>query len=582
VGLVLDPRSKQARPVSGVSGGELGGLLAFREEVLLPAQTRLSDLAKVFADSVNRVQHTGIDLRGEPGQDLFAYDAGAGVAATLSLALTDAQQIAAGGPLRVIADALNVAEGEVAVGFEAGPSPKPAILTDVFDPAGGQPTSDRRYELDAFKGLLTLPAGLRDVAIALDTEAGQWPQLFTRDGRHLLGGALTEAQQLQIMASESMMTGATYSADYLNAETEAAAYLGRAYFIGAKATATNSPIYDITGETHQILGLQSEPARLQGGGLDDVDSAIEIAEGALVLNGHDLGAFSGEPTADNLAQWLNEQIATLEISGVTAVVVEQGQQTLDDGAEGVGKKSLALVADDSEVEIRLGFGVGGSPTDMAYLGFRTSLYWDGEVPEDLVVLVTSTIEGTSEVALGATFSGEAVDSLESLREHTFDIDFVTASSYRITDVSTGTVVAERSLDAQNGGIAYRGALISFSTPPVAGDRYRLDANRDGYGDNSNLLALAELEYQKLENGYTIPESYVELSSRIGNVAQQASISNEALAVVYDQAVLARDQVSGVSLDVEAANLIKFQQAYQASAKVMQVATDLFNQILAIR
>jgi flagellar hook-associated protein FlgK len=52
--------------------------------------------------------------------------------------------------------------------------------------------------------------------------------------------------------------------------------------------------------------------------------------------------------------------------------------------------------------------------------------------------------------------------------------------------------------------------------------------------------------------------------------------------VYDQAVLARDQVSGVSLDVEAANLIKFQQAYQASAKVMQVATDLFNQILAIR
>jgi flagellar hook-associated protein FlgK len=50
-------------------------------------------------------------------------------------------------------------------------------------------------------------------------------------------------------------------------------------------------------------------------------------------------------------------------------------------------------------------------------------------------------------------------------------------------------------------------------------------------------------------------------------------------VVYDQAVDARDGISGVSLDEEAADLVRFQQAYQANAKVMQVANDLFDAIL---
>ena len=53
-------------------------------------------------------------------------------------------------------------------------------------------------------------------------------------------------------------------------------------------------------------------------------------------------------------------------------------------------------------------------------------------------------------------------------------------------------------------------------------------------------------------------------------------------MVYDQAMQSRDQVSGVSLDEEAADLIRFQQAYQASAQIIQMASKLFDSILAIR
>ena len=69
---------------------------------------------------------------------------------------------------------------------------------------------------------------------------------------------------------------------------------------------------------------------------------------------------------------------------------------------------------------------------------------------------------------------------------------------------------------------------------------------------------------------------------MGTFAQRAGVTKEALGVVYDENIAKRDQVAGVSLDQEAADLVRFQQAYQASAKVMQTASVLFDAIIAIR
>lgn len=596
VGMVLNPNTNKARLVAGITGGELGGLLAFREQVLVPVKSRLNDLAVSFAESVNAAQRAGIDMRGAPGEALYSFDPALGAAASLSLAMADPQRIAAGAALRVIAGNQNVSAGRVEVGFEPSTLAEPSGLTDLFAPTGVCSASEAVSTLTtaaslpygqlvdaakSYKSLLAIPAGVQDVAIALDTETGQWPHLFTRDGRHLLGMALEPDVVASVMTSESMLPGAQYSAAYLN-ESGSAAYLGANYFIGARAEATRTPVYDVTGEDHQILRYDAVPARLQGRPLADTTSEITIAAGALVLNDVALDAFEGVPSAANLAQWLNAQSAA---TGVTAAIVDQSGQTLPEGEASIGRSSLLLtLADGSTASVQLTFGANGSPSDLAHLGMRTFLHWDGAVPEDLIVMVTATGNDVRRVSLGAEYVGAPGDPLESLRERSFDIAFDdTGASYAITDVATGTVVAERRYEpAVDGGrITYRGAVLTFSTLPRPGDRFRLDANRDGFGDNANLLALAELEYRRLESGYTIPESYVELASRIGNVAQQATISQDALAVVLDQAVLARDQVSGVSLDVEASNLIRFQQAYQANAKVMQVATDLFDRILSL-
>jgi len=69
---------------------------------------------------------------------------------------------------------------------------------------------------------------------------------------------------------------------------------------------------------------------------------------------------------------------------------------------------------------------------------------------------------------------------------------------------------------------------------------------------------------------------------LGSLVVQASISRDAQQVLSDEAKEKRDDISAVSLDEEAANLLRFQQAYQANAQVIQTANKLFESLLSLR
>ncbi|MGA1069141.1 MAG: flagellar basal body rod C-terminal domain-containing protein, partial [Burkholderiaceae bacterium] len=149
---------------------------------------------------------------------------------------------------------------------------------------------------------------------------------------------------------------------------------------------------------------------------------------------------------------------------------------------------------------------------------------------------------------------------------------------------TESVVASRDFDPtiSPAEITYRGVTLTFSGPPSTGDKFTVDGNQDGVGDNKGILRMVALEGAKImSGGRTLTESYIDEVSAVGNMAQRAQVAKDALTVVFDQAKEARDTVSGVSLDEEAASLIRFQQAYQASAKVMQTASTLFDAILRV-
>jgi len=245
------------------------------------------------------------------------------------------------------------------------------------------------------------------------------------------------------------------------------------------------------------------------------------------------------------------------------------------------ENNLQLQAGATDIE--LGFGTianQGTPADLVRLGFRTGAYIKGSTQEDLLVFVTGA--GTASVA--ASYSGDPADERQSLRAQPMELSFTSATHYRIRDVNTDTIVAERDFDPDQSelNVTYQGLSVSFTFPPQAGDSFTLDGNQDGTGNNENMLALAQIENKSLVGNKNVSSAYIDHINNVGNISRQATIAQSALKVVHDQAVAAKDQISGVSLDQEAADLIRFQQAYQAAAKVMQVGSQLFDSILQVR
>ena len=131
--------------------------------------------------------------------------------------------------------------------------------------------------------------------------------------------------------------------------------------------------------------------------------------------------------------------------------------------------------------------------------------------------------------------------------------------------------------------AFNGVSFTLSGTPANGDTFSVAPNVSGTNDNRNAQALAALASQNLvaNRTTTFAGAYGELVSTVGNTASNAQTEQTAQAALLSQAQSQQDAVSGVNLDEEAANLQKYQQAYQAAAKVIAIAGTLFDAILAI-
>ena len=97
--------------------------------------------------------------------------------------------------------------------------------------------------------------------------------------------------------------------------------------------------------------------------------------------------------------------------------------------------------------------------------------------------------------------------------------------------------------------------------------------------NGNALAMAELAEKSILGSATLSDVYASAIADMGTRTQAAMTTSEISTAVADQAELRRSSADGVNLDEEAARLIQSQQAYQASAKVLQVAQSIFDTLL---
>ncbi|HZR35200.1 MAG TPA: flagellar hook-associated protein FlgK [Nevskia sp.] len=154
---------------------------------------------------------------------------------------------------------------------------------------------------------------------------------------------------------------------------------------------------------------------------------------------------------------------------------------------------------------------------------------------------------------------------------------------RFTSATTYSINGSGSYAYSSGGnIDVDGLRVRISGTPAAGDSFTLKANSGSSTDASNASALAAISSLKLLNqgSDTLGSANAALVSRTGATAQQAQAQLGAQTAIRNQAQTARDSVSGVNLDEEASDMMRFQQAYQAAAQVISTSNSLFQSLLS--
>ena len=280
------------------------------------------------------------------------------------------------------------------------------------------------------------------------------------------------------------------------------------------------------------------------------------------LNGHELveyraGGVEGsrsmvqsvpDPATDPVAfnQYLAARINdndTLKQQGIYAVA---GQDTV------TGKAELRVYSSEGD---DLAFSIVAQNGD----GVRVS---DGE--HNPVTLVGSGNNSPSQIVVGGTMDVRMEE----------DMTLTTRPS---TSLLFGNTTASGFSES-----TYLGLDVSLSGAPDTGDRFTLDFNQDAASDNRNALALVDVESARIMNGNTasLTDAYGTLVEKIGITTNAAKINSEAAEAVLEQTETLRNSISGVNLDEEAANLIRFEQFFQANAQVISVARSLFDTLIS--
>ena len=158
------------------------------------------------------------------------------------------------------------------------------------------------------------------------------------------------------------------------------------------------------------------------------------------------------------------------------------------------------------------------------------------------------------------------------------ITFTSATTY---DISDGVTTLTGQTYSAGTPISFNGWQLNVHGTPATGDQVNIAPNVGGIGDNRNALALAALQTRGLVSGGQLGSAFASVVARIGAETQNAQSYSQAQDAILQDALNAESSVSGVNLDEEAAALQKYQQAYQASAKVLAIAGSLLDAILSI-
>lgn len=528
--LVLDPALNREH-VKSVAGGEIGGIMSFRRETLQNLRDDLDGIATAFVNKNNEVHKLGINAHGEFGGELFSVanvftlNAGLNQGNALVHISTESNVSVARTPMQL---SYNGGDQTWTLSNQASKQSTTGrgelTLNGVTVSITGKPVDGDVFTLEPSKRAIDA------IEVAIADQAG-----IAAGGALSVGRNSANDTETRILLDHQQVP----SLPAMDTSMDDLLRNNIAEVAGTSVMASSRPAFVIPAYTNN--------ARFY---LDNESLGADVKLQVFTREGRQL---FGEPLPEA------DQSQMLSTTNGFSITAQYNTDYLNkSGADGYMDGNF-VVSNPSQGDSRQHFSL------------------QGNLGEDLIVFVTGTGSGHMSAQWGEI---TPPDPREVLRQN-IDIRMGANNSYQLLDADTGTSIANGTLLGNQ--IEHNGWRVSFEGPVNDGNVFHVRGNDYLSGDNRTMLAMAELQSDKAVFGGRgdFTEVYTDVIGGLGNQVVQASISVSAQQIMVDQAQEQRDQTSAVSLDEEAADLLRFQQAYQASAQVISTANKLFDTILNV-
>ncbi|HEY0184841.1 MAG TPA: flagellar hook-associated protein FlgK [Rhodopila sp.] len=466
-----------------VTGGSLGGLLAFRSQDLDVVQNQLGQFAMGLAMTLNSQQEQGLDLNGQPGKDIFGMST----------------------------PALRNGAGNTGSALVSSTPEKNVTYTVSYDGAGYTVTDSNGNTVPASATPTTVPSP--DGGVAYDPAS----QTLSFDG----------------------------------------------FTIQVSGTPGGTPA---TPDTWTV-----QPYSLQSPGITSSGSNA----GAATLSGVDVPS--------------DYKISTSDGTNFTVVRESDGKQVYQGTLDANNNLSFQGVTLNFNGTVNAGDswelqpdGMSGPPA------------------------ISDTRNAANDAAAGVPGAVLQSSYLDPNKFQASDYQIATSDgvNYTVVRESDGSTVFNGVPNSQ-GEIQFDGLSVSISGQAAAGDRWELQPMRDAAGyltstftdpsqlaladaqggttNGNNGLVMAKLQTAKVLGGGTmnLNEMYSSLANTVGVQSQQVNSALTAQNNLITQQTSAQQSVSGVNLNEEYVNLTQYQEQYQASAKILDVANTIFDTLLGV-
>jgi len=508
-----------------LTGGSLGGLLDFRDNLLDETQNRLGRTAIGISETVNELHVQGYDLNGDIGSNIF------GSVST--------------GPLQG-----QFGGDYLANGFDVGE-------TVNFNVAFDGRTVNASYTVLAGDTNEDIATGL---LASMNADANVTANVLT-------GTTLGTTMAFELYGSniKFQSIGGPSPVDHnlvisgiadggLNDAQLSLSSLGSSSTRFTSGTVTNASSAAFIGPVTQAL------PNLNNAGTGVVNYSISDAN-ALTISDYEVRFDGVDYQIFRLSD--NAQLATIAGAGPFSTNVD-GIDISIGGAAVLGDSYFIRPTKDGA-------------TDMVTL-----------INDPARLAMASPVRSTVNIGnLGSANISQATvtDASNGNLTNTVDIFFNPATPGAFDVIDRSTVPAtnlQTNVSYYNGiTVGENGWQVQLTGEPLAGDVYTVQNNSNAVADNRNALALAGLQLRPILDGgnSTFEQSYNSLVSKVGVVTQQVQINRDVDESLLGSAIEKRESISGVNLDEEAADLIRFQQAYQALSRVISTSQQLFDALI---